>query len=450
MTETGVAPSGSGTASELLAQEGSPGMSLRFGFVTVAAGPLGTRSLAGAASDYEGALRAIGGEPWELSNVGGPAPLAVFVETGGTERMIVDLWRRRLESAAKAPVILVAHSGANSLPASLETLARLRQDGRKGRILYLASPEDEAGLAGVKAAVRDVDVWRQLRQARIGVVGSPSGWLVASSPDPEIVRMTWGPHVVPVSLDQLTEAIRTAAGDAAGSNRESIASGAAEVKEPEPGDVTTAEFVSAAVQHIAAKHGLKGVALRCFDLVEELGTTGCVALSRLADEGVVAGCEGDVVSTVAMLWVRLLLDEISWMANPSTVDSVGNSLTLAHCTVPRSMVDGYTLRSHFESGIGVAIQGTLPSGPVTLMRIGGRSMTDLWLAEAEIIRGGNADNLCRTQVEVRLADGGTVADLLERPLGNHVVLVRGRHAAHLRAWWEMMIADQGGTGHTPA
>jgi L-fucose isomerase-like protein len=319
--------------------------------------------------------------------------------------MIVDLWRRRLESAAKAPVILVAHSGANSLPASLETLARLRQDGRTGRILYLAGPEDEAGLAGVKAAVRDVDVWRQLRQARIGVVGSPSGWLVASSPDPEIVRLRWGPHVVPVSLDQLTEAIRTAAGDAAGSNGESIASGAAEVKEPEPGDVTTAEFVSAAVQHIAAKHGLKGVALRCFDLVEQLGTTGCVALSRLADEGVVAGCEGDIVSTLAMLWVRLLLDEISWMANPSAIDTAGNSLTLAHCTVPRSMVDGYTLRSHFESGIGVAIQGALPSGPVTLVRIGGRSMTELWLAEAEIIRGGNADNLCRTQVEVRLVEG---------------------------------------------
>jgi len=450
MTDTNVVPPGPGTALEVSAQEGSTGMNLRFGFVGVAAAPLGGRSKAGAAADYAGALRAIGGEPWELSNVADPAPLAVLVETGGTERVIVDLWRRRLETAAKAPVILVAHSGSNSLPASLEALARLRQDGQKGRILYLASPHDEAGLAGVRSAVRDVDAWRQLRQARIGVVGSPSGWLVASSPDPEIVRKTWGPHVVPVSLYQLTEAIRTAAGDAADSQSESIASGATEVMEPEPGDVTTAEFVSAAVQHIAAQHGLKGVALRCFDLVEQLGTTGCVALSRLADGGIAAGCEGDVMSTVAMLWVRLLLDKTSWMANPSAVDPAGNSLVLAHCTIPRSMVDGYTLRSHFESGIGVAIQGTLSGGPVTLMRIGGRSMTELWLAEAEIVRAGDADNMCRTQVEVCLTDGGTVEDLLDRPLGNHVVLVRGRHAARLRAWWEMMIADKGGDDHAPA
>jgi L-fucose isomerase-like protein len=189
------------------------------------------------------------------------------------------------------------------------------------------------------------------------------------------------------------------------------------------------------------QHGLKGVALRCFDLVEELGTTGCVALSRLADAGVAAGCEGDVVSTVAMLWVRLLLDETSWMANPAAVDPAGNSMVLAHCTVPRCMIDDYRLRSHFESGKGVAIQGTLARGPVTLVRIGGKSMTELWLAEGEVTRAGNSDDLCRTQAELQLTGGGTVSDLLERPLGNHLVLVRGRHAARLRAWWEMMIAE---------
>ncbi|MFH1688921.1 MAG: hypothetical protein ABIE42_01625 [Candidatus Eisenbacteria bacterium] len=416
-------------------------MDMRFGYVTVTAAPLGGRSQAGAASDYARALETIGGEPWEPRNVADPVPLAVLVETGGTERTILDLWRRRLDTAAKAPVLLVAHSGSNSLPASLEALARLRQDGLRGRILYLANPGDAAGLAAVRAAVRDVDAWRQLRQARIGVVGSPSGWLVASSPDPSIVRTTWGPHVSTVSLDQLTEAIRTAAALAAGSERESIASGAAEVVEPGPTDVTTAEIVFAAVQRIAEQHGFKGVALRCFDLVEELGTTGCVALSRLADQGVAAGCEGDVVSTVAMLWVKLLLDETSWMANPSAVDPAGNSLVLAHCTVPRSMVGDYKLRSHVESGKGVAIQGALAGGPVTLVRIGGKSMTELWLAEGEVQRAGHSDSLCRTQVELQLTGGGTVSDLLERPLGNHLVLVRGRHAARLRAWWEMMIAD---------
>jgi L-fucose isomerase-like protein len=255
-----------------------------------------------------------------------------------------------------------------------------------------------------------------------------------------VVRTTWGPHVSPVSLDQLTEAIRTAAASSR-SGGGSVASGAAEVVEPGPTDVATAELVFAAVEHIVEQRGLQGVALRCFDLVEELGTTGCVALSRLADAGVAAGCEGDVVSTVAMLWVKLVLEETSWMANPAAVDVAGNSMVLAHCTVPRSMVDAYTLRSHFESDKGVAIQGALAEGPVTLVRIGGKSMTELWLAEGEIQPAAHSDDRCRTQAELRLTGGGSVSDLLERPLGNHLVLVRGRHAARLRAWWEMMIAE---------
>jgi len=433
-----------GARSEVGAASGTPQPgdteAASFGFVIVTAAPLGGHSQAGAASDYAPALSSIGGQPWELFNIDGQAPLVVLVETGGTERTILDVWRRRLETAAKAPVLLVAHAGNNSLPAALEAFARLRQDGHRGRVLFLESPDDARGLAALRAAVSDVDTWRRLRQSKIGVVGSPSGWLVASSPDPAVLRTVWGPQILQVSLERLIEAVSTESitGDHVS---DSVALGAAEVREPEPGDVTKAERVFAAVERLAEQKGLDGVSLRCFDLIEELGTTGCVALSRLADAGLAAGCEGDLVSTVAMLWVKLLLGEVSWMANPSAVDPEANTLVLAHCTVPRSMIGGYTLRSHFESGTGVAIQGTLSDGPVTLIRIGGRDMTELWLAEGEIVRAGNSKKLCRTQVELRLTGGGTAADLLERPLGNHIVLVRGQHAARLRAWWKLMVSD---------
>jgi hypothetical protein len=46
------------------------------------------------------------------------------------------------------------------------------------------------------------------------------------------------------------------------------------------------------------------------------------------------------------------------------------------------------------------------------------------------------ENLCRTQVEIRLTNGGTVADLLRAPLGNHLVLVLGHHLDRLRRWPE--------------
>ena len=105
------------------------------------------------------------------------------------------------------------------------------------------------------------------------------------------------------------------------------------------------------------------------------------------------------------------------------------------------MVSGYRLRSHFESCLGAAVQGSIPSGPITLLRVGGKDLDRVWIAEGEITAQGADEAMCRTQVAVRLggstSGGGGEApapatrDLLEQPLGNHLVLVRGRVAADL-------------------
>ena len=127
------------------------------------------------------------------------------------------------------------------------------------------------------------------------------------------------------------------------------------------------------------------------------------------------------------------------MANPAQLDEQNNRLWLAHCTVPRSIVKTYSLRSHFESGLGVGIQGTFTSKPITLLRIGGKNLKKLWLAEGNIIQAGFAENLCRTQVEIEIISGGSVKDLLQAPLGNHLVMISGHHLEKFKSWWEMMI-----------
>jgi L-fucose isomerase-like protein len=167
--------------------------------------------------------------------------------------------------------------------------------------------------------------------------------------------------------------------------------------------------------------------------------TGCLALAQLTDEGVIAGCEGDLVTTVAMLWLHRMFGTIPWMANPSRVDRESGVLLLAHCTVPRGAAGAYRLRSHFESGLGVGIQGTIASGPVTLARIGGPRMERLRVLDGELVRNTDHADLCRTQVEVEIGRDA-VEELLADPLGNHMVLVPGHHAASLRRWHETMIA----------
>lgn len=65
-------------------------------------------------------------------------PIVFLLGTGGTEGQVLS----HLGTHAGQPVWLLAHPDANSLPAALEVLARLQQDGHHGRIFYLRGPDD--------------------------------------------------------------------------------------------------------------------------------------------------------------------------------------------------------------------------------------------------------------------------------------------------------------------
>lgn len=411
---------------------------MRFGYIPVASPLLGEDALNQIIAAYEPHLEHIGGERWSAERLADPASLFYLVVTGGTENAILELGDSR-QAAPDEPVFLLAHPTGNSLPAALEVLARLQQDGTPGRIFYLKGPDDAESYRQIADAVHDLDVRRALRQARIGLVGEPSDWLVASMPNPVTVRETWGPEVVPVDLSAVQEMIRFVSHDEILSHISSLVDQATGVREPSPAEIEDVVRVYVALKQVVEQNVLDALTVRCFDLVLDQKTTGCFALAQLTDEGVIAGCEGDLVSTVGLLWAHKLLSQVPWMANPAQIDTERNTLWLAHCTVPRTIVQEYCLRSHFESGLGVGIQGTLPEGPVTLLRVGGKGMDRLWLAEGDIVQAGFAENLCRTQAEIRLTRGGTVDDLLSAPLGNHLVLVAGHHLARLQSWWEMMI-----------
>ncbi len=363
---------------------------------------------------------------------GGDAPDALLIVSGGTEHLALAACQ-----GSAGPVILLAHAERNSLPAALEILSRLRQQGRGGRIILVNGTA--AGDDALSRLARHVDLHRRLRSTRLGRIGTPSDWLVASVPPAEAVAPTWGPTLVDVPLAELVEAMRDADRGETAAVRDEIVAGAEGVREPSPADLEAAAAVAVALRRVVRRHRLDACAVRCFDLVIDHGTTGCLALSRLLDEGVVAGCEGDVPATLTMLLLQLMTGQPAFMANPQDLDPRENTLDLAHCTIARRMVSRYTLRSHFESSLGVGIAGTIDRGPATVARIGGESLQDLFASDAEIIANGDNPQRCRTQVRLRLET--PVADLLVRPVGNHHVLARGHWAAELRTYHELFVAQ---------
>ncbi|MDP8269297.1 MAG: hypothetical protein P9L97_11275 [Candidatus Tenebribacter davisii] len=345
-----------------------------------------------------------------------------FIVTGGTEAQVLDLQRIRDDKFKNEEIILLAYESNNSLAASLELLARFKQIGKSGKIIYLPKKQE------IKTSITNIQTLNgkeQLTGCRIGEVGEPSDWLVASSPTHEKVKKNWGAEVITIEIMELKELYSQITEAECSKIFKELTGKSEEIIEPTDKDIINNIRVYLAMKELIKKYELDAVTLRCFDLVTDLGTTGCYALSRLNDEGIIAGCEGDMVSTLGMLLVYKKTGILPWMANPSKLDIDNNSLILAHCTVPISIVDNYVIRSHFESGIGVGIQGTFPKGDVTIFRIGGNDLDKVWLATGKIISTSKDENLCRTQIEVKLNSNYNVIDLLVEPLGNHLIIVPG-------------------------
>ncbi|MCW8848817.1 MAG: hypothetical protein OQJ81_02465 [Melioribacteraceae bacterium] len=407
-------------------------MSVKFNFIPVASQFVETEeALLKIVGKYFEALHSLGGARITEENNLAKEPLLYLVVTGGTEQLILDIKAKRNENFSNESVFLIAHPTHNSLPASLETLARLQQDGVEGQIFYLNGHEDKQGLNKIIEAINSIQKPKKLENTKIGLVGEPSDWLVASSPSPELVKETWGPEIIKININEVMESINSIKKAEAESMLSSFTKEANKIIEPTNADLENNVKVYLALKALIKKHNLNAITIRCFDLVLDIKTTGCFGLAQLNDEGYIAGCEGDLVSTLGMLWIYKKLNQIPWMANPAQINVEMNTLWLAHCTVPRSLVKNYDLRSHFESGIGVGIKGEFQNGPVTLMRLGGKRIDKIWLAEGEIIQTGNSEHLCRTQIEIKLTDGN-VKDLLSSPLGNHIILVNGHHATELK------------------
>ena len=372
-------------------------------------------------------------------------PHVLLVATGGTERRLIEVVEQRTGPRADEPILLFAHGGHNSLPAALETLAALHQRDRRGRVVYLSDDETDRGR--ITEAVQDLDVRNRFHATRLGLIGGPSTWLVASSPSSEVVRRRWGPIIDVVDPAELTK--RSLHPDESDVERLAarfeqdtpppVVPGRASAPTVTPVDVRDAAHVAVGLADLVGDRDFDAVSVRCFDLLTDPGTSGCLGLAALNDDAVVAGCEGDLPSTLSMLWARLLLDQPAWMANPARIDVERNRVVVAHCTIAPSMTTSLSLSTHFESGSGVGIGGQLPQEPVTLIRIGGRDLDELWIAEGDIIETGDDPDLCRTQATVRLVDSD-VEELLDRPLGNHLTLVAGHHRHRLERWWRFAVA----------
>lgn len=339
---------------------------------------------------------------------------AVMIATGGVENLFKTLFN------GNGPVTLIADGRNNSLAASLEILTWLEGQGIEGRIIHGTNDEIIAALAGAQHVA-------PLQGLRIGLFGRPSDWLIASDVDRDYLLEHFGVETLDIDLKRLIDGIKAVPQADAVKVAQAIVKKANAVKEPSCADMVEAAKAYLAIKKICQEERLDAMTIRCFDIVNTCGTTSCLALALLNDEGIVAGCEGDMQTLMSMLLAKRLCGEEAFMANPSNLTQ--HSSMLAHCTIPLTMCDDISIRSHFESGIGVAIQGTLPLTDYTIFKWGGAKLDRYFVTEAQAVEIPYSDHFCRTQITLNV---DLRPYLLKHSIGNHHVIIKGRHEKAIR------------------
>lgn len=355
----------------------------------------------------------------------------VLVGSGGVEEMVKAHIDR-----LPAYVVLIADGLKNSLAASLEILSWMRLEGRQGRVLH--GPTSFI-MQGIENYAQAQDVIDKLGGKRVGVIGKPSGWLIASNVDYAAMRGRWGITMVDVPLDEVVKGYEAVTADQVQDITDEFIKKAFGIKEPSRDEVVKAMRLYCSVKSIVERYRLDAFTLNCFDLIPTTRTTGCVALALLNQEGIPAGCEGDEQTLLTMLAVQAATGEMTFMANPSKIlDNAAHEMVFAHCTIAPAMTDRYIVRDHYESLSGVAVEGIFDPMDMTIVKCGGKNMERYFISQARLLECTTNPNMCRTQLRLRLDE--PLDYFLERSIGNHHVIVRGNHVERLATVLRMLGA----------
>ena len=395
------------------------------------------------------------------------ADAACFIATGGTEELFERIWER-----LPRPVALISDGYHNSFAAAREIASFLAQRGVEHTLVNLPMEDGEdspkpcacaADGAPASYACHDSDcsektsdtyasgainqadprpasdltpysdervqkeqggngldpysderVLKALASSRIGLIGGASSWLISSGIDREAVCKHFGCEFVDIPISEVEAEYSATSSQKISDSAKTYSREA----------LSDAERMYRALKAICGRYRLTALTIKCFDLLGTCHTTSCLALARLSDEGIISGCEGDIPSLWTLLVARALSGRPAFMANPSSSCEAACTIDFAHCTIPLSMCESYSLPSHFESGIGIGVAGIIAPGPCKLLKIGGPALDRIYATEGKIVCNTHIAARCRTQVRFRFPSPAEFSRFMDSRLGNHIILYR--------------------------
>ena len=237
----------------------------------------------------------------------------------------------------------------------------------------LGTPDDRGIQQAAADFCRAASACQRLKRSKVGLFGYTSMGIYPGTFDHVFMRAKIGPEIDQLdsySLIHRAEACAPETLAAAASHLRSCARVAPEVSED---SLRKAGGIYAALLQLCRERRWDAVNIRCqYEFSKEYRMVPCVPLAALAETGVVASCEGDILNTVSMLILSLLTGQT--VGYGDAMHHSGDTLKLSSCGfAPFSMgIDGCQEISNFMPHPGFAgIQNrfVFRPGRVTVLRL---------------------------------------------------------------------------------
>lgn len=297
--------------------------------------------------------------------------LCVVEATWSSDYLVLDI----LEEV-DVPIITWALPGINtgSLCGTQQLNCVLKELRKTYKFVY-GGVEEENVYQKIRRYARAVSLKNYLRKTRLGLVGYRVPGMTEVTFDEYELKSLLGPRVVHLGIDKFKEWLSKISRKDAKSiwARAKVEVGKVDINEE---DGLHSAKAYCALKEFVEENGLAGLAVECYpDLMGQV----CLAYSLLAEEGVVASCEGDVNSLLAMLMLYLLTGKPVHNTDFLAVYQEDDSAVLSHCGS-----GGFSLAEHgsdislesvrlADKGVCVLFPGR--PGKVTMVNLVGRKET---------------------------------------------------------------------------
>lgn len=252
---------------------------------------------------------------------------------------------------------------------------------------------------------------KNLRGKKLGQIGQISDWLISSAIPADLLESKLGIQLNVIPWSELAHFSEFKASEPF------LASFSGSTNM----DLTDTAKVSELLTNTIQKRNLDAITVECFPIVQKDSVTACLPLARFNNEGIPAGCEGDITAIAGMMLCKELTGISPWIAN---INKVTDEICLfSHCTIAPGLVSDFKVKTHFETGKGTAIEGNFKSDLITIFRFDNK-LSKAFITTANISGRPKSTSACRTQIEVKLNEND-VKLLRQNPLGNHHLIYPG-------------------------